>query len=424
MDLPQRAIREQMASAIDLIVHQIRLKDGTRRITHITEVEGMEGDVITLLDVFRFDFRAGRRRGGQAPGDPAQHRPAPPLPGHARRPRPARAAGDLQLRRAAAMTLIPMAALVFAALLVLALLLLGALRGGDRSDALVTRIERYGPQPVAAAADGDGRVASTAVGWTARLLASGNADQRLARRLDLAGISRRPAEWALLGGCASVVLAALLSTLLGNAFVGILAGALGGWLGMRLTLSIKIGRRRAAFSEQLPNVLQLVAGLPADRDSRCRRRWTRSSARTTQPAAAEFARALAEARLGVDLDVALEGVAGRMDSDDLRWTVMAIRIQREVGGNLAEVLRNTVGHHARTRLPAPPGTGADRRGQAVRLHPGRAAGTGRRLAAAHQPDLHAPAVHHGHRGCSCSCRRSVLVVVGALWMRNLIKVEV
>jgi pilus assembly protein CpaF len=59
MDLPQRAIREQMASAIQLIVHQTRLKDGTRRITHITEVEGMEGDVITLQDIFMFDFHAG-----------------------------------------------------------------------------------------------------------------------------------------------------------------------------------------------------------------------------------------------------------------------------------------------------------------------------------------------------------------------------
>jgi len=59
MDLPQRAIREQMASAIDLIVHQTRLKDGTRKITQISEVEGMEGDVITLLDVFAFNFRAG-----------------------------------------------------------------------------------------------------------------------------------------------------------------------------------------------------------------------------------------------------------------------------------------------------------------------------------------------------------------------------
>jgi pilus assembly protein CpaF len=59
MELPTRAIREQTASAIDLIVHQSRLKDGTRRITHITEVAGMEGDVITLQDLFTFDFHAG-----------------------------------------------------------------------------------------------------------------------------------------------------------------------------------------------------------------------------------------------------------------------------------------------------------------------------------------------------------------------------
>ncbi len=59
IELPERAIREQMASAIDVIVHQARLKDGTRRITHITEIEGMEGDIITLQDVFTFDFHAG-----------------------------------------------------------------------------------------------------------------------------------------------------------------------------------------------------------------------------------------------------------------------------------------------------------------------------------------------------------------------------
>ena len=68
IELPERAIREQMASAIDLIVHQTRLKDGTRRITHITEVDGMEGDIITLQDVFTFDFRAGVDQDGKYRG--------------------------------------------------------------------------------------------------------------------------------------------------------------------------------------------------------------------------------------------------------------------------------------------------------------------------------------------------------------------
>jgi pilus assembly protein CpaF len=55
VDLPVRAIREQISSAVDLIVHQSRLKDGTRKITNITEVQGMEGDTIVMQDVFVFE---------------------------------------------------------------------------------------------------------------------------------------------------------------------------------------------------------------------------------------------------------------------------------------------------------------------------------------------------------------------------------
>ncbi|MQA63149.1 MAG: CpaF family protein [Actinophytocola sp.] len=68
LELPQRAIREQMASAIDLIIHQSRLKDGTRRITHITEVAGMEGEIVTLQDLFLFDFHAGVDESGKYRG--------------------------------------------------------------------------------------------------------------------------------------------------------------------------------------------------------------------------------------------------------------------------------------------------------------------------------------------------------------------
>ena len=68
MDLPIRAIREQVASAVDLIVHQTRFRDGSRRITHITEVERMEGDVITLQDIFAFDHSAGYDANGKILG--------------------------------------------------------------------------------------------------------------------------------------------------------------------------------------------------------------------------------------------------------------------------------------------------------------------------------------------------------------------
>ena len=66
--LPVRAIRDQVSSAIDVIVQQARLKDGTRRVTAITEVEGMESDVITLQDLFTFDYGAGRDENGRFRG--------------------------------------------------------------------------------------------------------------------------------------------------------------------------------------------------------------------------------------------------------------------------------------------------------------------------------------------------------------------
>jgi pilus assembly protein CpaF len=59
MDLPVRVIREQMASALDLIIHLQRLRDGTRRVVQVSEVMGMEGDVVVLQDIYSFDFGAG-----------------------------------------------------------------------------------------------------------------------------------------------------------------------------------------------------------------------------------------------------------------------------------------------------------------------------------------------------------------------------
>jgi pilus assembly protein CpaF len=70
VDLPLRAIREQVSSAVDLIVHQARLKDGSRKIVNVTEVQGMEGDTIVMQDVFAFrqvGFAEGRILGTLRP---------------------------------------------------------------------------------------------------------------------------------------------------------------------------------------------------------------------------------------------------------------------------------------------------------------------------------------------------------------------
>ena len=65
MDLPLRAVREQVASAVDVIVQISRLRDGTRRVTHVTEVQGLEGDTVTLQDAFLFDYSAGTDLNGR-----------------------------------------------------------------------------------------------------------------------------------------------------------------------------------------------------------------------------------------------------------------------------------------------------------------------------------------------------------------------
>jgi pilus assembly protein CpaF len=68
LDIPIRAIREQISSAINLIVHMNRLKDGTRRFIRISEVQGMEGDIITLQDLFLFDYSMGIDEQGKFKG--------------------------------------------------------------------------------------------------------------------------------------------------------------------------------------------------------------------------------------------------------------------------------------------------------------------------------------------------------------------
>jgi Flp pilus assembly protein TadB len=233
---------------------------------------------------------------------------------------------------------------IFAALFIVAVTVFSSLaRAGQQRD-LAGRIASYGPRHGSSPANDEQGVAakagSVALDVTKRLM-SPAAERRLSGRLELAGVARKPTQWALLGGCVAVVIAAVLSIVTRDVIVGVLVGALVGWLSMRTLLSFLIRRRRAAFAEQLPDLLQLIASSLQSGFSLLQALDTvvREDA---QPAAGEFARALAEARLGGDLEDCLETIADRMDSDDLRWTIMAIRIQRGIGGNLAEVLTTIV----------------------------------------------------------------------------------
>jgi len=184
-----------------------------------------------------------------------------------------------------------------------------------------------------------GVLARTALAATASMMRSRGLEERIAIRLDQAGMKLKPHEWVLLRGCIMITFAAALFLLAG--WLGVIFGLLLGWLVTMLYRVVKVDRRAQQFSDQLPDALQLVVGslrsgfsLPQAFDALVRE--------SSGPVTAEFGRAMAEQRLGADISDALERAAHRARSEDLGWAVIAVRIQREVGGNLAEVLQSTV----------------------------------------------------------------------------------
>jgi Flp pilus assembly protein TadB len=174
---------------------------------------------------------------------------------------------------------------------------------------------------------------------TATALRSVGLEGRIAGRLAHAGMTISPVQWVLARTAASAVPALLFFVIFGPPAA--LAGAVLGWIAMSLYRRVRVERRGTAFGEQLPDALQLVIGslrsgfgLPHAIEGLVRE--------SPDPVAPEFGRALAEYRLGGDISDALDRVVERTKSEDLSWAVMAIRIQHEVGGNLAEVLQTTV----------------------------------------------------------------------------------
>ena len=162
-------------------------------------------------------------------------------------------------------------------------------------------------------------------------------DARISARLQGAGSELKSSEWLLVHG-GLFFLSGLTGLLLGggNLLIGfafIVVGLFGPWM----YLGFKRGRRRKAFNKHLPDTLQLMSGSLAAGLSLAQSIDTivREGA---EPIASEFRRVLVETRLGVTLEDAMEGVAERFDSKDFEWVVMAIKIQRQVGGNLAELL--------------------------------------------------------------------------------------
>lgn len=158
---------------------------------------------------------------------------------------------------------------------------------------------------------------------------------KIEAKLEAADLPLRAAEALFFYVAAGLVVSVLGVILLG--LVGLLAGVVVGFIAPMAVLNFLGARRRKQFEAQLPDMLALLAGslragysLVQGVDA--------VSAEVDGPMGRELRRVMTEARLGRELEDALEASALRVQSKDFEWAIMAIRIQREVGGNLAELL--------------------------------------------------------------------------------------
>jgi len=193
---------------------------------------------------------------------------------------------------------------------------------------------------------GDSAAMRQAISVTSKVVKGTKADQ-LDSLLQAAGAPLRAAEWITVQAFTAVAFGVLGGFLTGFdplfTVLFVVFGALVPWLVLRARAS----KRRATFYQQLPDTMQLMAGglsagysLPQALDAVARE--------SQDPMKGEIQRALTESRIGVPIEDALEAVAVRMESKDFHWVVMAISMNRKIGGNLADVLR-TVGDTLRER---------------------------------------------------------------------------
>lgn len=158
---------------------------------------------------------------------------------------------------------------------------------------------------------------------------------KLQLQLEHGGIPLRASEFIFfhsIGFIAAVVIGYIIAGPVGLILLSLIAGIL-----PVLALKRSIGQRENKFHEQLPDTLSLISGALKAGYSFLQA-VDMTVKETSPPMSVEFKRVLTEARLGLPLEQALDNMAKRVASDSFDWTVMAVKIQREVGGNLAEIL--------------------------------------------------------------------------------------
>ena len=183
------------------------------------------------------------------------------------------------------------------------------------------------------------------VGVADQVVESRNWTSGLERKLERAGLSIRPGEFLALSAVTAVVGTLAGASTLGLAFM-ILGGAVGA-AGPHLWVTFRGNRRFSALEAQIPDVLMVLASSLRAGHS-FMQALDSVAGELADPGGQEFARVVAEIRLGRSVKEAMDDLADRIDSEDFRWALLAVNIQRDIGGNLAEIL-DTVAETIRGR---------------------------------------------------------------------------
>ena len=239
-------------------------------------------------------------------------------------------------------------AMAFLAMFALAYMLLGQ-KARRRADEELARRTAAAARAPEVTPDGD----KGFIGWipdalidAAEKVGEGGINAKIDAKLERAGVSMRAGEFAVVMVVSGIAGLLLGVSLLGNALFGLMLAGLAAWA-PSLWLSFKIRRRHGKLQTQLADILMILAGSLRAGHSFFEA-LDQVAKEIGEPGSEEFSRVVAEIRLGRSVQDAMNALAERIGSDDFKWALLAVNIQREVGGNLAEVL-DTVADTMRER---------------------------------------------------------------------------
>jgi tight adherence protein B len=313
--------------------------------------------------------------------------------------------------------------LSFLALFAVCWMLFGTAARAQAGRTMVARMVAAGKSstPTPPTATDGGWIPARVTKFGQRFAQAGGFGEALDMRLEAAGVAIRSGEFVV-GSAGAALLGAILGfAMLQNPLLAlVVAAACGATPGIVLQFSLK--RRAEKLREQLPEVLTIMASSLRAGHSFLQAIDTVSK-EIQEPAASEFIRVVAEIRLGRPIEEALEAMADRVGSEDFRWAVLAVNIQREVGGNLAEIL-DTVADTLRERATM-------RRQVKVLTAEGRLSAYVL-VALPFAIALYMTAVNPDYIGLLVTTTiglfmlgtAAVLIVIGVLWMRKIVNIDV